>query len=89
MGSTVKKYTSAITIGAIIEPSNIPNLNQSLFGSDNTLGATKASNKNTADIANAQVRIPSELIRGYKLTSKNTTEKTMPKDFGEDCSVGM
>ena len=33
--------------------------------------------------------MPSELIKGYKLAIKNTTEKTMPKDFGEDCSVGI
>ena len=67
----------------------MPNLNQSLFGRDNTLGTTKASNKNTADTTNAQARTPSELIRGYRLTIKNTIEKTMPKDFGEDCSAGM
>ena len=54
VGSTVKKYTSAITIGVTIEPSSIPNLNQSLFGNDNTLGTTKASNKNTADTIIAQ-----------------------------------
>jgi hypothetical protein len=89
VGSTVKKYTSVITIGAIIEPSNIPNLNQSLFGSDNTLGATKASNKNTTDTIKAQARTPSELIKGYKLTIRNTIENTMPKDFDEDSSVGI
>ena len=76
-------------MGAIIEPSNIPNLNQSLFGMSNVFGATKASNKNIADTTNAQARIPSKLIRGYRLTIKNTIEKTMPKDFDEDCSVGM
>ena len=73
----------------MIDPSNMPNLNQSLFGSANVFGAIKASNKNIADTANAQTRTPSELIKGYKLTIKNTTEKTMPKDFGEDCSVGI
>ena len=36
-------------MGAMIEPSNIPNLNQSLFGSDSALGIAKANNKNTAD----------------------------------------
>jgi hypothetical protein len=55
----------------------------------NVFGATKANNKKTADTINAQARTPSELIKGYKLTIRNTTEKTMPKDFGEDCSVGM
>ena len=37
----------------------------------------------------AQRRISSELVKGYKATIKNTIEKTTPKDFGEDCSVGM
>jgi len=78
VGNTVKKYTSAITIGAMIEPSSMPNLNQSLFGNDNLLGAKKANNKNTTDTTNAQKRIPSELVKGYKLTIKNTIEKTMP-----------
>ena len=48
IGVIIKKNMAIITIGAIIEPSSIPNLTQSLFGNDNTLGATKASNKNTA-----------------------------------------
>ena len=89
VGRTVKKYTSAIIIGAIIEPSNIPNLNQSLFGVDNILGNTKANSKNTTDTITAQKRIPSELIKGYKLTIRNTNEKTMPKDFGDDFSAGI
>jgi len=78
-----------MTMGAMIEPSNIPNLNQSLFGSDSALGIAKANNKNTADTISAQRRTPSELVKGYKLTIKNTIEKTMPNDFGEDCSVVM
>jgi len=71
----------------MIEPRRIPNLSQSLFGIDNELGATTASNKNKADTTKAQVRTSSELIRGYRLTIKNTTEKIKPKDFGEDFSV--
>ena len=67
----------------------MPNLYQSLFGSDNTLGATNASNKNIADTINAQIRRSSELAKGYKATIRNTIEKTIPKDFGDDCSVGM
>jgi len=73
----------------MIEPIIMPNLNQILFGNDNLLGAKKASNKNITDTTNAQNRIPSELIKGYKLTIKNTIEKTMPKDFGEEYSVGI
>jgi len=73
----------------MIEPRSIPNLNQSLFGSANIWDATKANNKNIADMIIAQRRISSELVKGYKATIKNTIEKTTPKDFGEDCSVGM
>jgi len=81
VGNTVKKYTSSITIGAIIEPSSIPNLNQNLFGSDNVLGAIKANNKNIADMISAQIRNPSEFIIGYRATNKNTIENTIPNDL--------
>ncbi len=39
------------------------------------------------DTTNAQIRRPSEFIKGYRATIKNTIEKTTPKDFSEDCSV--
>ena len=73
----------------MIEPSNIPNLNHSLFGIANVLGAMKASNKKATDAINAQRRKTSELVNGYKATTKNTIEKTMPKDFSEPCLVGI
>ena len=73
----------------MIEPSSNPNLNQSLFGNTNTLGAIKAKKKKMIDATNAQIRRPSELIKGYRATIKNTIEKTMPKDFGEDCSIAI
>ena len=74
-------------IGATIEPSSNPNLNQSLFGSTNILGARKANKKKMIDTTNAQIRRPSEVIKGYRAIIKNTHENTTPKDFGEDCSV--
>ena len=61
----------------------MPNLNQSLFGSANSWGAAKASKKNIADTMNAQIRKPSELIKGYSEIIKNTIENTIPKDFSE------
>ncbi len=67
-----------------MDPSSMPNLNHNLFGRVNTLGVTKANNKKTTDTINAQIRRPSELTKGYKATTKNTIENTMPKDFGED-----
>ena len=76
-------------MGAIIEPSNNPNLNQSMFGMDNILGATKANNKNTNEVTNAQIRKPSEVINGYSAMIRKTIKKTMPKDFGEDRSVSV
>ena len=81
------KYTSDITIGATIEPISNPNLNQSFFGSTNTFGARNASKKKMIETNNAQIRRPSELIKGYIATIKNTIEKTTPKDFSEDCSL--
>jgi len=85
----ISKETSAITTGAMMDPSSMPNLNHNLFGRVNTLGVTKANNKKTTDTINAQIRRPSELTKGYKPTIKNTIENTIPKDFSEDCSVGM
>ena len=41
------------------------------------------------DTTNAQIRRPAELISGYRATIKNTIEKTMPKDFSEDCSIAI
>ena len=74
-------------IGTTIEPISNPNLNQSLFGSTNTLGARKANKKKMIDTTNAQIRRLSEFIKGYRATIKNTIEKTTPKDFSEDRSV--
>ena len=71
----------------MIEPSSNPNLNQSLFGNTNTLGAIKAKKKKMIDMTNAQIRRLSEFIKGYRATIKNTIEKTTPNDFSEDCSV--
>ena len=45
----------AIIIGDIIFPSNIPNLNQSLFKKDNDFGATKARKRKIADRIKAQI----------------------------------
>ena len=73
----------------MIEPRISPNLNQNLFGTSNTLGNTIANKKKMVDITNAQIRNPSELIKGYKEMIKNTIEKTIPKDFDEGSSVGI
>ncbi len=61
----------------------MPNLNQSLFGSDNALGATKASNKNIAETITAHKWSPCESAKGYKATIKNMIEKITPKDFSD------
>ena len=37
------------------------------------------------DTTNAQIRKPSELIKGYKEKIKNTIEKTTPKEVSDDC----
>jgi len=61
----------------------MPNLNQSLFGSDSIWGAIKANNKNIADMIIAQRRISSELVKGNNATIKKTIAKTTPNDFSE------
>jgi len=78
-----------IIIGLIIEPINIPNLNQSLFGVTSTFGADKANTKNKIDTINPQMRTPSELTTGYRAIIKNKIENTMPNDFGWDCSIDV
>ena len=39
----------------MIDPSNIPNLNQSLFNNDNDFGATKARKRKITDRIKAQI----------------------------------
>jgi len=52
-------YTS--TIGAIIEPNDVLNLNQSLLGGVIVLNDVKANNKNIIAITNDKIRKFSEL----------------------------
>ena len=45
---------SIIIIGAMMEPNNNPNLNQSLFGAERSLGVKKAKHKNRTETINDQ-----------------------------------
>ena len=74
-------------IGTTIEPISNPNLNQSLFGITKILGARKANKKKMMETTSAKTRRLSEFIKGYRAIIKNTIEKTIPKDFSEDCSL--
>ena len=89
MGNTVKKKIKAITIGEIIEPSNIPNLNQSLFNDDNDFGTTRARKRNIPDIIKAQILMLLLLISGYREIIKKNIENTTPKDLGEEWSISL
>ena len=70
-----------------MDPNSNPNLNQSLFGTVNDLGATNAKNKNIIDIIKDQILKSPEWNKGYKEIIKNILENTKPKDFSEDISV--
>ncbi len=73
----------------MIDPSNIPNLNQSLFNNDNDFGATKARKRKSTDRIKAQIWMPLLLVRGYKEIIKKNIENTTPKDLGEECSISL
>ena len=69
--------------GAMIEPRNKPNLNQSLFGNTNIFGNKIADTRNINEIIKAKKLIDEETVNGYMAIIKNTNEKTKPKDFSE------
>jgi len=61
-----------MTIGEIIAPSNIPNLNHSLFGKLNILGYIKANNKKIADTIIAKGLSSLDTIVAKRLKSLDT-----------------
>ena len=79
MGVTIKKKIILITIGAIIAPKIIPNLNQSLFKGVSILELINPKTKKIKEIMTDQTLIGSLFIIGHKLTIRKTTKKTRPK----------
>ena len=79
MGVTTRKKTNPMTIGAIILPSNSPNLIQSLFKGDKSDEFNKPRIKNISEIINDQTLKSPPLNIGYSEIIKKTTKNTNPK----------
>ena len=77
IGVTTKKYTIAITIGAIKFPKKIPNLNQALLRGVSTFEFNNPRTRNITEIITDQFRISPLFISGHKPMIKKTTKKTI------------
>ena len=66
-------------MGETIFPKNIPNIDQILLRGVRIFEFNKPSIKKIEEIIKDHILISSLLIRGYKVTNKNTTKKTIPK----------
>ena len=77
---TIKKNIIAITIGEIMFPNNIPNLNHNLLIGVKILEFIKPKIKKTAAIQSGKIFISSILPRNdQKAIIENTTKNTKPK----------
>ena len=79
IGVTTIKYTIPITMGEIIEPKKIPNLNHSLFNGVNNLELKIPKIKKIIDKTNDHNLNSSPDFKGHKAIIKNTTKNTSPK----------
>ena len=79
MGVTTKKNIIPITIGEIIFPRKIPNLNHNLFSGFKILDFTNPRNKKTIDVIKDHSLNSSPLNNGYVAIIKKTTKNTIPK----------
>ena len=79
IGVTTKKKIMPITIGAIIAPSKIPNLNHNRFNGCNKLDFTKPKTKKTKHTIKDQSLMCPSLIKGHKDIIRNTKKKVKPK----------
>ena len=79
VGVTTVKKIIPITIGEIILPSKIPNLNHILFNGLNSFELKIPNIKKINDIINDQILISRLFFSGHKATIKKTTKKTIPK----------
>ena len=76
---TTKKNISTIINGDMIMPSNIPNLNQSLFSGVKILEFNKPNNKKIIEITRDHILISPLFFNGKIAIIKNTIKKTTPK----------
>ncbi len=79
VGVTTKKNTKPITIGDIILPRSIPNLNHNKFNGVKRFELIKPKIKKINEIIKDQtLKLPSKKI-GYIATAKKNTKNTIPK----------
>tara|TARA_B110000858_G_C17392093_1_gene288623 strand:+ start:161 stop:439 length:279 start_codon:yes stop_codon:yes gene_type:complete len=76
-----------MTIGEIILPRSIPNLNQSLFKGDKIDEFNKPKIKKVIEIINDQILKSPLLNIGYIETIRNTIKKTIPKLLFDDIFI--
>ena len=79
VGVTTRKKTIPMTIGEIIAPKIIPNLNQSKLSGVKSFEFINPKIKKTAETIADQILIEPSEVKGHKLIIKNTTKKTKPK----------
>ena len=79
MGVITRKKTTPITIGAIMAPKIIPNLNHSLFNGVNSFEFINPKIKKTEEIIADKILTGSSYVNGHMLTIKKTMKKTKPK----------
>ena len=75
VGVTTRKNTMPITIGAIIEPIKIPNLNHNLFNGVNNFEFTKPNIKKNTDKQIKYILKSPPLFNGHNQINTNTKKK--------------
>ena len=86
IGVTTIKNIIIITIGEIIFPKNIPNLNQTILSGDNIFEFNSPKNKKTIEIAINHILISPLLMIGYRPNIKKNIKNTIPKLLFEPIS---
>jgi hypothetical protein len=79
IGETTVKNIMPITIGEIILPKKIPNMNQSLFNGVKVFELINPNIKKTNDKVSDQYLISLPFNKGYIEINKKNTKNTIPK----------
>ena len=89
MGVKIKKNINAMTIGAIILPSNSPNFIHILFKGFSKSFFKKVIDKKIIDKNRAQTFIVSPLNKGQRAIKIKMIKNKIPKLFSEDCFINL
>ena len=79
IGVSTIKYTTPITMGAIIFPRSSPNFTQILFNGDNNFELSKPRIKKISEIDKDQILKVSPLKTGQIAIRRKTIKKSIPK----------